>query len=250
MYDINFITREDLKEHIKNTIATYDQTLNGIDLKKFNTNIIDPIKMVFDSKVYRKNFEDVIEAELVRQRDRTNVNAIGYFHQNIFKYIKNCTVPEKGFDVIFQKSNSEIIYVEMKNKHNTMNSTTSQKTYTRMLNKIANDKNAICFLVEAIAKHSQNIVWKVKVDNENIENDRIRRVSIDKFYEIVSGDKDAFYKLCMLLPEFIEEIINENKELQVGVDTVVGELKERNPDLLKALYLLAFKEYNGFEYLR
>ena len=29
----------------------------------------------------------------------------------------------------------------MKNKHNTMNSTSAQKTYTRMLNKIANDKN-------------------------------------------------------------------------------------------------------------
>lgn len=247
MYEINFITRENLKEHIKNTIATYDQTLNGIDLRKFNSNIIDPIKMVFDSKVYRKTFEEVIEAELVRQRDRTNVNAIGYFHQNIFKYIDKCIVPEKGFDVIFEKSKKEKIYVEMKNKHNTMNSTSSQKTYTRMLNKIANDKNAVCFLVEAIAKHSQNIVWKVKLDGENMENKKIRRVSMDKFYEIVTGDKDAFYKMCMILPELIEEIINENKELQVGSDTVVNELAEKNPDLLKALYLLAFREYAGFD---
>ena len=247
MYEINFITRENLKEHIKNTIATYDQTLNGIDLRKFNSNIIDPIKMVFDSKVYRKTFEEVIEAELVRQRDRTNVNAIGYIHQNIFKYIDKCIVPEKGFDVIFEKSKKEKIYVEMKNKHNTMNSTSSQKTYTRMLNKIANDKNAVCFLVEAIAKHSQNIVWKVKLDGENMENKKIRRVSMDKFYEIVTGDKDAFYKMCMILPELIEEIINENKELQVGSDTVVNELAEKNPDLLKALYLLAFREYAGFD---
>ena len=44
MYNIDFISKEHLKEHIKNTIATYDQTLNGIDLKKFNSNIIDPIK--------------------------------------------------------------------------------------------------------------------------------------------------------------------------------------------------------------
>lgn len=247
MYNIDFISKENLKEHIKNTIATYDQTLNGIDLRKFNSNIIDPIKMVFDSKVYRKTFEEVIEAELVRQRDRTNVNAIGYFHQNIFKYIDRCTVPEKGFDVIFKKSNNETIYVEMKNKHNTMNSTSSQKTYTRMLNKIVNDKNAVCFLVEAIAKHSQNIVWRVKVDGDNIENDRIRRVSMDKFYEIVTGKKDSFYKLCMILPDLISEIINENKELQAGSDTVVNELKEKNPDLLKALYLLAFKEYEGFD---
>lgn len=68
MYNIDFISKENLKEHIKNTIATYDQTLNGIDLRKFNSNIIDPIKMVFDSKVYRKTFEEVIEAELVDRK--------------------------------------------------------------------------------------------------------------------------------------------------------------------------------------
>lgn len=138
----------------------------------------------------------------------------------------------------------------MKNKHNTMNSSSSQKTYMRMLNKIANESNAECFLVEAIAKNSQNIIWKVSLDGEKVENERIRRVSMDKFYEIVSGDKEAFYKICMELPKLIDEIIKENKELQVGSDTVVDELREKNPDLLKALYLLAFKEYEGFDKIK
>ena len=247
MWSLSFITRENLKEHIKNTISTYEKTLDGIDLSKFNSNIVDPIKMVFDSKVYRKNFEEVIRDELVRQRDKTNSNAIGYFHQNMFKYIKNCEVPKEGFDVIYTKKDGTKIYVEMKNKHNTMNSSSSQKTYMRMLNKIAKDRTAECFLVEAIAKTSQNIIWKVSVDKEKMENEKIRRVSLDKFYEIVTGDKEAFYKICMELPKLIDEIIEENKELQVGTDTVIDELREQNPDLLKALYLLAFKEYEGFD---
>lgn len=247
MWNLNFITRNDLKEHIKNTIATYEKTLDGIDLSRFNSNIVDPIKMVFDSKVYRKSFEEVIKDELVRQRDKTNSNAIGYFHQNMFKYIKNCEVPKEGFDVIFTQNDGRKIYVEMKNKHNTMNSSSSQKTYMRMLNKIANDANAICFLVEVIAKNSQNIVWKVSVDGERVENEKIRRVSIDKFYDIVTGDKDAFFKICMILPELIDEIIEEHKELQVSSDSVIDELREKNPNLLKALYLLAFKEYEGFD---
>ena len=117
----------------------------------------------------------------------------------------------------------------------------------RMLNKIAKESTAECFLVEAIAKNSQNIVWKVSVDGERVENDRIKRVSLDKFYEIVTGDKEAFYKICMELPKLIDEIINENKELQVGTDTVIDELRDKNLDLLKALYLLAFEEYEGFE---
>ena len=247
MWSLSFITRENLKEHIKNTISTYEKTLDGIDLSKFNSNIVDPIKMVFDSKVYRKNFEEVIRDELVRQRDKTNSNAIGYFHQNMFRYIKNCEVPKEGFDVIYTKVDGTKIYVEMKNKHNTMNSSSSQKTYMRMLNKIAKDRTAECFLVEAIAKTSQNIIWKVSVDKEKMENEKIRRVSLDKFYEIVTGDKEAFYKICMELPKLIDEIIEENRELQVGTDTVIDELREQNPDLLKALYLLAFKEYEGFD---
>ena len=249
MWNLDFISKNDLKEHIKNTITTYEKTLDGIDLIKFNSNIVDPIKMVFDSKVYRKDFEEVIKDELVRQRDKTNSNAIGYFHQNMFKYIKNCEVPSEGFDVIYIENDGKKIYVEMKNKHNTMNSSSSQKTYMKMQNKIVNDQNAICFLVEAIAKHSQNITWKVTVDGEQLENNRIRRVSIDKFYEIVTGESDAFLKICMILPDLIDEIISEHRELQVGTDTVIDELRESNPDLLKALYLLAFKEYEGFNKL-
>ena len=199
--------------------------------------------------IIRKDFEEVIKDELVRQRDKTNSNAIGYFHQNLFKYIKNCEVPKEGFDVIYTKNDGTKIYIEMKNKHNTMNSSSAQKTYMRMLNKIASDNKAECYLVEVIAKNSQNIVWKVSLDGERMENQRIRRVSMDKFYEIVTGDKEAFYKICMELPALIDEIIEENKELQVGSDTVVDELREKNPDLLKALYLLAFKEYEGFKNL-
>ncbi len=32
MWNLNFITRENFKEHIKNTISTYEKTLAGIDL--------------------------------------------------------------------------------------------------------------------------------------------------------------------------------------------------------------------------
>ena len=73
--------------------------------------------------------DDLVKSEIERQIDKSNNNAIGYFHQNIFKYIKNCIVPSHGFDVIYTRSNGEKVYVEMKNKHNTMNSSSSQKTY-------------------------------------------------------------------------------------------------------------------------
>lgn len=247
MWNINFISREDFKTHISNTIKTYDNTLKSIDLMSFNSNIIDPIKLTFDSKVYKKDIEEVIENEIVRQRDKTNTNAIGYFHQNLFKYINNCEVPEVGFDVIFTKPNGNKVYVEMKNKHNTMNSASSQKTYLKMSTHLLNEPNSECYLVEIIAKRSQNITWAISLDYERVSNEHIRRVSIDKFYEEVTGDKDAFYKICQHLPVIIDEIISENNELSVEKDTVIDELREKNPDVLKSLYMLAFSTYEGFK---
>ena len=247
MWDLDFIDRNDFKKHVSDTIKTYDNTLKGIDLHSFNSNIIDPIKLTFDSKVYRKTIEEVIENELVRQRDKTNTNAIGYFHQNLFKYIDNCEVPNVGFDVIYTRPNGSRVYVEMKNKHNTMNSSAAQKTFLKMTTQILNDDNCDCYLVEIIAKRSQNIVWNVSLDYERVSNEHIKRVSIDKFYEEVTGDKDAFYKICKQLPIIIDEIISENNEFVVEDDTVISELLSTNHDILKSLYMLAFSTYEGFK---
>lgn len=72
MWNLGFISENDFKEHVKNTIKTYGETLKKIDLNKFNKNIIDPIKLTFDNKVYKQSLIETIENEIVRQRDKTN----------------------------------------------------------------------------------------------------------------------------------------------------------------------------------
>ncbi len=242
---LTFISEKDFEEHVKKTIKEYNETLKSIDLKKFNSNIIDPIKLLFD-----KSYEDIINLEIHRQRDKTNSNIIGYFHQNIFKYIENCEVPKEYWDIIFTSENGKKYYVEMKNKHNTMNSSASAKTYMKFQNHLLNskDKNqSICALVEVIAKNSQDKEWIVTVDKvKQKANKQLRRISVDKFYEIVTGDKNAFKKLCEQLPISIEKIINEQKSFKVEKDSVLDELLEIDKDILLALYKLAFKKYEGF----
>ena len=246
-YNLGFISDENIFSHVKKTIAQYRYS---IDLNSFNTNIIDPIKLTFDSKVYNKTLKETIEAECIRQIDKTNSNNIGYFHQNIFKYAGNgWTVPENGVDDSFDVTNHDRhIFCEVKNKHNTMNSSSSQKTYIRMQNKILKDDKATCYLVEVIAKQSQNIIWKNKVDGTNYSHERIRRISMDRFYELVFGQKDSFMLLCKKLPEIIDDVLKDSS-LKLGSNTVFDELNEISPDTLKGLYLLAFRTYEGFENL-
>ncbi|HEL1120102.1 TPA: Eco47II family restriction endonuclease, partial [Streptococcus equi subsp. zooepidemicus] len=163
---------------------------------------------------------------------------MGYFHQTIFKYIENCRVPnngeEGGWDVIFENPNGitmpdgsrvSRVYVEMKNKHNTMNSASSGKTFIKMQNQLLQDDDCACFLVEAIAKNSQNIKWEPKVDGQKMGHKYIRRVSLDKFYALVIGEEDAFYKMCMVLPEVISKAVSELDTSTIPNDTVFDEIR-------------------------
>ena len=147
------------------------------------------------------------------------------------------------------------LYVEMKNKHNTMNSASSAKTYIKMQGQILEDDDCACLLVEAIAKKSQNIKWSTKVDGKNVQHRLIRRVSMDQFYAILTGEEDAFYKMCMALPEVINSVVNEEGSVKVPNDTVIDELRrvatmyeEENDELAMAMavYMLGFHTYMGF----
>lgn len=247
------------------------EKLESFDIERFNKNIIDPIKMIFDKTVYQSSWEEIVSNEIFRQRDKSNNNDIGYFHQRIFQYVKDCRVPdngtEGGWDVILQRAEGimlpdgdvvHTIYVEMKNKHNTMNSSAAGKTYIKMQNQLLADDDCACFLVEAIAKKSQNVKWSTTVDGRSVSHKKIRRVSLDQFYALVTGREDALYQMCMVLPKVIEKVVAEGgDDVKVPHDTVLDELRrvakqmdagDENIAMAMAIYLLGFYTYAGFSH--
>lgn len=268
MWKLSFISEEDFTNHVKATIEKYGEKLESFDLKRFNKNIIDPIKLIFDKTVYQSSWDEIVSNEIFRQRDKSNNNDIGYFHQRIFQYIQNCRVPsngeEGGWDVIYENAggieipevgNVRTVYVEMKNKHNTMNSASAGKTFIKMQNQLLNDDDCACFLVEAIAQHSQNIKWETTVDKRKVGHRLIRRVSMDQFYALVTGEEYAFYQMCMVLPEVIEKVVKTVDDVQVPNDIVMAELRDwaqhldgetEDLSIAMAVYMLGFSGYNGF----
>ena len=190
------------------------------------------------------------------------------FHQRIFQYITKCHVPpngeEGGWDVIYEDANGieipdagsvHTVYVEMKNKHNTMNSASAGKTFIKMQNQLLNDDDCACFLVEVIAQRSQNIKWETTVDKKKVGHKLIRRVSLDQFYALVTGLKDAFYQMCMALPTVIEKAVKDFEGTIVPHDTVIDELREmaakqdieyEDMAIAMAAYMLGFGSYKGF----
>ena len=268
MWTLSFISEEDFTNHVKKTIEKYGEKLESFDLKRFNKNIIDPIKLIFDKTVYQASWEEIVSNEIFRQRDKSNNNDIGYFHQQIFQHISNCHVPENGkeggWDVIFRKPEGIVVadgiivhtvYIEMKNKHNTLNGASGKDTFIKMQSQLLEDDDCACFPVEAIAKKSQNIIWKKTVDKKKVSHKLIRRVSLDQFYALVTGQEDAFYQMCMVLPSIIQKAVDELEGSIVPHDTVIDELKElakkqniddENLAVAMAVYMLGFGSYKGF----
>lgn len=268
IWTLDFISEDDLTNHVKATIEKYGEKLESFDIKRFNKNIIDPIKLIFDKTVYHSSWEEIVGNEIFRQRDKSNNNDIGYFHQRIFQYISGCRVPdngkEGGWDVIYENPNGislpdgsivHTVYVEMKNKHNTMNSASAGKTFIKMQNQLLTDDDCACFLVEAIAQRSQNIKWETTVDKRKVGHKLIRRVSIDQFYALVTGQEDAFYCMCMVLPQIVQKAVNKLEGSVVPHDTVIDELKllakkqkidDEDLAVAMAVYMLGFGTYKGF----
>lgn len=182
--------------------------------------------------------------------------------------MRNCEVPPNGesggWDVIYRNERGieipdagrvHTVYVEMKNKHNTMNSASAGKTFIKMQNQLLSDDDCACFLVEAIAQKSQNVKWETTVDKHKVGHRLIRRVSMDQFYAMVTGEEEAFYEMCMVLPEVIRNVVSSLDDATVPCDTVMDELKTwashldadtEEIALAMAVYMLGFRGYNGF----
>ncbi len=100
-----------------------------------------------------------ISEEDFKKHVGATIEKYGENHQRIFQYIDKCRVPENGkeggWDVIYQNEDGIIlpdgdivhtVYVEMKNKHNTMNSASAGKTYIKMQHQLLSDDDCACFL--------------------------------------------------------------------------------------------------------
>lgn len=240
-YKLGFISDADFFNHVKNMVSRLTESM---DLRKFSKNIIDPIKMTVEMHTYQISLEEAVAREIARQMGKTVENAIGWFHQNIFGYIKGWQIPKDGVDVMNKKMT---VFAEIKNKHNTMNASSAEKVFEKLKGIVVGNPNATAYLVEVIAKVSQDIPWTVPGRTLTLgKKERLRRISIDKFYEVVTKDKNAFANMCSVLGSAVDDVLKECPSKKFK-NTVLNELNVKYPDVIKGLFLSSFSTYSGFK---
>ncbi|MCR5165616.1 MAG: Eco47II family restriction endonuclease [Oscillospiraceae bacterium] len=226
MWPLRSISEDDFTKCVTDTIISYADMNGTVYPTRLDKESLRNMDLIFDKRVEHDVWNTAVRNELIRRTGRSKSNDIGTFHRGIFRYSEKCHVPDNGrddyWDMIIEDpdginlpdgSNVHTVYVKMQKKHTRMNSESAINTFIMMQNQLLYDHDCACFLVEALTPKSQNIVWAAKVDGQNVGHRLIRRVSLDRFYALVTGQDDAFYQICMILPIAVQKALYDLKNV-------------------------------------
>jgi len=207
---LSYISDEHLLKCIETLYYAYNRAKNNVSKKVFYKNKIDTIKMTFDSFFNGISEEELIKSEILRQIDKTINNHIGSFHENILGGVEGYEVGNlSGFDI---KASDNSLFADIKNKHNTMNSSSAEALFQKLA-RYANDyKQAKCYWVQILAKGSFDELWTGDINGKEYSHSRVYKISGDRFYAKLTGQEDAFVMLFKALPTAIRDFLASVKK--------------------------------------
>lgn len=249
---VSFVSDAHLLQCVSDLYDTYERTKLGIDKTKFYDNKIDTIKMTFDANFNAIGEEDLINTEIRRQVDKTINNAIGYFHEAVLGGITGFEQGNQaGYDI---KANDNSLFADLKNKHNTMNSSATEKLYQKLIDFADDNPTSKCYWVQILAKSSFDEQWVAtfgKNEKQRVYNHpRVFKISGDKFYSLLSSENEAFSNLYRTLPKVIADFLASKGKIVLKQNTAFDEIKasanKAKNSLIDQITFENFPYYDGF----
>jgi hypothetical protein len=200
-----------LVAEVQSVIDSINSAVSNIDSSLYK-NVIDPFSALFDASTQNITYSDWLDQEKRRQLQKTFQNTIGYFHENIIGHMDGWNhLDSGGYDV---ENQSRRIIAEIKNKHNTMNSSSAEAVYTKMVEFLDGTKQGYTgYVVTIIPKRPRrtNTTYHPSVRGRRLpERDDLRIVDGATFYQIATGDNDALIKLYRALPTAIKAALRKS----------------------------------------
>ena len=113
--------------------------------------------------------------------------------------------------------------------------------------------NATCYWIQIIAKRSIDELWEGSFNGKHYAHPRVRKISADRFYALVTGIPDAFYQLCAVLPQATKDYLdslNNNSQGKTESASVYSELntkaQQNGKTLIEQIMADNFETYTGF----
>lgn len=249
---VDFISDDHFLNCVANLHKAYLKAKNNITKKNFYNNKVDTIKLTFDAKFNDIDEESLIQTEILRQIDKSINNSIGTFHEQILGGIKGFEVGNlSGFDV---KAKDDSLFADIKNKHNTMNSSSAEALFQKLSRYADNYKKSKCYWVQILAKNSFCEHWKGDINGKEYSHSRVCKISGDQFYALLSGQEDALFQLYRKLPIVIEDYLNSSDKNQhlkenSALDEIQSKIEITQRTILNQITFENYSYYLGFDKL-
>lgn len=249
---LDFISDEHFLNCVANLHSAYLKAKNNITKKNFYTNKVDTIKLTFDSKFNDIDEESLIQAEILRQIDKSINNSIGTFHEQILGGIKGFEIGNlSGYDI---KAKDNTLFADIKNKHNTMNSSSAEALFQKLSKYADENKKAKCYWVQVLAKSSFCELWKGEINDKEYSHSRVYKISGDQFYALLSGKENAFFQLYRNLPIAVKDYLNSVEKSEFvkensALDEIKKETKTSKRTILDQITFENYSYYLGFDKL-
>lgn len=194
----------------------------------------------------------MIQAEILRQIDKSINNSIGTFHEQILGGIKGFEVGNlSGFDI---KAKDDSLFADIKNKHNTMNSSSAEALFQKLSRYADTYKKCKCYWVQVLAKSSFCELWKGEINGKEYSHSRVYKISGDQFYALLSGKENALFQLYKNLPIAVKDYLNlvekgEFVKENSALDEIKTETKTTKRTILNQITFENYSYYLGFNKL-
>ncbi len=193
---VDFISDEHLMSCIRNLHNAYLKAKNNITKKNFYSNKVDTIKLTFDAKFNDIDEESLIQAEILRQIDKSINNSIGTFHEQILGGIDGFEVGNlSGFDI---KAADDTLFAVFGRKDLSKN--ISEAVFDKLANTARVFLKAKFFYVMVDDDSDLNEKWIVGHEEYSVSQKRVFKVSLKYFYDTVTKQENALKQLRKVLP--------------------------------------------------
>ncbi len=249
---LSYISDEHLFSCIETLHNSYLKAKANITKSKFYKNKIDTIKLTFDTCFNHLDEETLIKTEISRQVDKSINNAIGTFHEQILGGITGFERGKlSGFDI---KASDNSLFADIKNKHNTMNSSSAESLFQKLAGYADSYKKAKCYWVQILAKGSFNEKWKGEINGKEYSHSRVYKISGDQFYKLLSGSEYALFELYRVLPKAIKDFLKQKESSKNEENSALQEIaksaQESDRKILDEITFENFSYYLGFDKLK
>jgi len=201
---LSFISDEAFSDLVDEVIAKFSKARLKAE-KNFFSNAVDPFAAIFEASLNGLSIEEWFETETTRQVQKTLSNAVGEFHQKLLGSLDGWVDYGVGSGIDL-RCESKSLVAEVKNKHNTMNSSSAEATFDKLANWLRyRDKGFTAYVVTVVPKSPTRFdkPWTHSTVLTPARND-IRIIDGASFYDLATGEPGSLALVYSELQKLLE----------------------------------------------